>query len=108
MQIVKNITDLGKNISGIAKNIRLRFLGRKDSKRQRQPGILCWVVTGLTPQLYTRKQLEYRQINDLVTGVLGFSEKNCVYIGCELFVDICGIDTVSRFIKPSGDVAQSI
>ena len=38
------------------------------------------VVTGLPPQLYTHKPFEYRQINSLVTGMLGFSGKKNAYI----------------------------
>ena len=73
---MKNITDLGKNYSGIAKNIRLRVLGRTGIiDKKNNPAQKCWVVTGLAPQLYTLKPLENRQIHELVTGVLGFSGK---------------------------------
>ena len=73
---MKNITDLEKNSLGIAKNIRLRFLGRMGIiDKKNNPAQKCWVVTGLTPQLYTRKPLENKQIHELVTGVLGFSGK---------------------------------
>ena len=57
--IVKNITELGTNSSGIAKNIRLRVLGRTGIiNKKNNPAQRCWVVIGLAPQLYIRKPLK--------------------------------------------------
>ncbi|MDD6498666.1 MAG: hypothetical protein PUF44_00995 [Bacteroidales bacterium] len=73
---MKNITDLEKNSLGTAKNIRLRVLGRTGIiDKKNNPTQKCWVVTGLTPQLYTRKPLKKQIDTALVTGMLGFSGK---------------------------------